>query len=124
LKRSEASNQTRVERFRAFYLGSYLPILGYALRRTSTPDDAADVVAETFLVLWRRLDDVPIEEETRPWLYGIARNVMANGQRAERRRERLTARLGAEPAAGGTGDATPASDLVSKAMQELSPNRS
>ncbi|MDP9331228.1 MAG: sigma-70 family RNA polymerase sigma factor [Actinomycetota bacterium] len=119
--RSEESNQDRVERFRAIYLDNYLPILGYALRRTSTPDDAADVVAETFLVLWRRLDRAPNTPETRPWLYGIARNVMANGQRSERRWTRLTARLRAEPVGGQTGDASPASDVVSKAMQQLSP---
>jgi RNA polymerase sigma-70 factor, ECF subfamily len=117
---SEALNHDRVERFRAIYLRNYLPILGYALRRTSTPDDAADVVAETFLVLWRRLDRAPAAEETRPWLYGIARNVLANRQRSERRWARLAARLRSEPGEDA-GDAGPASDVVSKAMRQLSP---
>ncbi len=68
-------------------------ILGYALRRTGNPEDAADVVAETFLVAWRRLADVPTSEDARPWLYGTARFVLANQDRGTRRRERLTERL-------------------------------
>jgi RNA polymerase sigma-70 factor, ECF subfamily len=119
--RSEASHLDRVERFRAIYLQNYVPVLGYALRRTSTPDDAADVVAETFLVLWRRLDRAPADDETRPWLYGIARKVMANGHRSERRWAHLAARLRAQSVAGDAGDAGPASDIVSRAMGQLSP---
>jgi RNA polymerase sigma factor (sigma-70 family) len=61
-------------------------ITGYALRRAASPEDAADVVAETFLVAWRRLGEVPVDEEARLWLYGVARRVLANQHRAERRR--------------------------------------
>lgn len=43
-----------------------------------TPKDAADAVAETFLVAWRRLPEVPSGEEARPWLYGVARRTLAN----------------------------------------------
>jgi hypothetical protein len=48
-------------------------VLAYALRRAS-PDDAADAVADTFLVAWRRLAEVPAEPEARLWLYGVARS--------------------------------------------------
>ena len=68
-------------------------ILGYALRRTRDPEDAADVVAETFLVAWRRLGEVPLDGEARLWLYGTARHVLANHDRGARRRDRLTERL-------------------------------
>jgi len=68
-------------------------ILGYALRRTRDPEDAADVVAETFLVAWRRLGEVPLDGEARLWLYGTARHVLANHARGARRRDRLTERL-------------------------------
>ena len=68
-------------------------ILGYALRRTRDPEDAADVVAETFLVAWRRLGEVPFDGEARLWLYGTARHVLANHDRGARRRDRLTERL-------------------------------
>jgi RNA polymerase sigma factor (sigma-70 family) len=68
-------------------------VLGYALRRTRNPEDAADVVAETFLVAWRRLGDVPLGGEARLWLYGTARRVLANQDRGARRRDRLAERL-------------------------------
>jgi RNA polymerase sigma-70 factor, ECF subfamily len=68
-------------------------ILGYALRRTRNPEDAADVVAETFLVAWRRLGEVPPGAEARLWLYGTARLVLANQLRGAQRRHRLAERL-------------------------------
>jgi RNA polymerase sigma-70 factor (ECF subfamily) len=68
-------------------------ILGYALRRSRDPEDAADVVAETFLVAWRRLGEVPLDGDARLWLYGTARHVLANHARGARRRDRLTERL-------------------------------
>jgi DNA-directed RNA polymerase specialized sigma24 family protein len=78
----------RRDRFQAMYEANYHRVLGYALRRAA-PEDAADVVAETFLVAWRRLDVVPDGEAARLWLYGTARNVLANQERAARRRDRL-----------------------------------
>lgn len=83
----------REERFRELFNAYYHHVLGYALRRAASRDDAADVVAETFLVAWRRLDDLPSEALTRPWLYGVARRVLANQRRATGRRELLAARL-------------------------------
>lgn len=46
----------RAERFRVLYDGTRPRVLAYALRRTASPEDAADVVAETFAIAWRRLD--------------------------------------------------------------------
>lgn len=68
-------------------------VLAYALRRVEDREDAADVVAETFLIAWRRLGEVPGGEEARLWLYAVARRVIANLQRTERRRTRLGLRL-------------------------------
>jgi RNA polymerase sigma factor (sigma-70 family) len=82
----------RRERFRAIYTANYPFVLGYALRRCPQAEDAADVVAETFLTAWRRLDDVP-RGHSRTWLYGIARRVLANHARGRRRRHRLGERL-------------------------------
>ena len=48
-----------VESFQRLYAAHVDPVLGYALRRVVTPADAADIVAETFLVAWRRRADVP-----------------------------------------------------------------
>jgi RNA polymerase sigma factor (sigma-70 family) len=60
-------------------------VLGYAIRRTSDRAGAEDVVSETFLVVWRRLDDVPKGDEL-PWVLGVARKVLANQRRAAGRR--------------------------------------
>lgn len=68
-------------------------ILAYALRRVEDREDAADVVAETFLIAWRRLAEVPAEAEARLWLYAVAGRVIANLNRSERRRTRLGGRL-------------------------------
>jgi RNA polymerase sigma-70 factor (ECF subfamily) len=80
-------------RFADLYRDHVRELLGYALRRRADSDDAADVVAETFLIAWRRLGDVPLGGEARLWLYGTARNVLANQERSTRRRNRLTERL-------------------------------
>ncbi|GAA3648798.1 RNA polymerase sigma factor [Nonomuraea antimicrobica] len=71
----------RKHRFEAVYRQTYESILGYALRRCESPEDAADVVAETFTIAWRRFDALPPGGEARLWLYGVARNVLANHRR-------------------------------------------
>lgn len=54
------------------------------------------MIAETFLVAWRRLDEVPEGEEARLWLYGVARRALANQRRGEHRRTALAERLRSE----------------------------
>jgi RNA polymerase sigma factor (sigma-70 family) len=86
--------------FRAMYDANFRAVLGYALRRVSAAQDAGDVVADTFLVAWRRRDDVPDDPgEARAWLFATARRVLANHRRGEERRGRLAERLRAEIAA-------------------------
>jgi RNA polymerase sigma-70 factor, ECF subfamily len=51
------------------------------------------VTAETMLIAWRRLPEVPEGTEARLWLYAVARRVLANHRRGEERRERLGMRL-------------------------------
>jgi RNA polymerase sigma factor (sigma-70 family) len=84
------------QRFGRLYREHAREILGYALRRCGDAEDAADVVAETFLAAWRRLAEVPLDEEGRLWLYGTARFVLSNQNRGERRRNRLTEQLRVE----------------------------
>ncbi|MFF0374044.1 RNA polymerase sigma factor [Actinoplanes missouriensis] len=81
------------ERFRRVYAVNFEALLGYALRRVEQPEDASDVVAETFLVAWRRHAELPPDDEVRLWLYGVARRVLANHHRGGTRRERLGERL-------------------------------
>jgi RNA polymerase sigma-70 factor (ECF subfamily) len=70
-------------------------VLRYARRRVA-PADVDDVVAETFVVAWRRLDDAP--SFPLPWLFAIARGVAANARRSDQRREALQVRLVQQPA--------------------------
>lgn len=82
-----------VDRFDAIYRAHSRAVLRYAARRTD-PEAAGDIVAETFLVAWRRLDDVPTDlGQAEPWLYAVARRVIANAERSSRRAERVRARL-------------------------------
>lgn len=74
------------EQFRALYEAHYAQVLAYALRRIAQPY-AQDVVAETFLVAWRRIHGIPTEPL--PWLYTLARNALANQHRTLRRQDRL-----------------------------------
>ena len=67
------------------------------LRRRATPEVAEDALADTLLVLWRRLDAVPeAAGEALPWAYAVARRCLANHQRAGRRHLRLVGRLGGQ----------------------------
>ena len=81
------------EEFAAVYATTYRGLLGYALRRCDTPEDAADVVAETFTIAWRRAADVPSGDAARLWLYGVARRVIANHRRGVQRHADKTAAL-------------------------------
>jgi RNA polymerase sigma factor (sigma-70 family) len=82
-------NDDRTARFEALYATTFTRILGYAVRRCGSPDDAADVVAETFAIAWRRFDTVPAGDEARLWLYRVAANVLANQRRGVLRRQGL-----------------------------------
>jgi RNA polymerase sigma-70 factor (ECF subfamily) len=81
---------TRDERFEVLFRENYLPVRRYALRRTSR-EATNDVVADTFLVAWRRLDDVP--SDALPWLIAVARRVLANQRRSAVRGAALEQRV-------------------------------
>jgi len=83
--------ENRRERFDLLYHAYSGRVLGYAIHRGMSIDEAEDVVAETFLVCWRRLDDMP--REPLPWLLGVARKTLANRRRSNRRRDALHERL-------------------------------
>jgi RNA polymerase sigma-70 factor, ECF subfamily len=86
-----SSGDDRFEQLYARYFGD---VLAYALRRTPQAV-AQDVAAETFVVAYRRLGDVPAEPL--PWLLGVARKALANQRRSMRRQRALTERLAAQP---------------------------
>ncbi|HEU0130248.1 MAG TPA: RNA polymerase sigma factor [Mycobacteriales bacterium] len=111
----------RRELFESAYRALYVPVCGYAARRLADPQDAAEVVAETFLTLWRRFDDAPAGDQLRPWVYGVARRTLANHRRGERRRTALTERLAADLAVLGEAVPAPEPDgSVTRAFAALS----
>jgi RNA polymerase sigma factor (sigma-70 family) len=108
-----------VERqFRLLFDCYYRRVLAYALRRESNRTAAEDVVAETFLVAWRRIGDVPAGDDALPWLLGVARRVLANARRTDARRDRLLARLRQEPMVEVT-EAVDAAPLASDARAQI-----
>ena len=93
----------REEQFRRLYQHWGRQLLAYAVRRTVCREDAADVVAETFAIAWRRFDVVPEGDGALPWLYATARRVAANFRRAARTRSCLVERAGTEQRPGFPG---------------------
>jgi len=87
-------------RFELLYAKHAPAVKAYALRRADA-STADDVVAEAFLVCWRRFDEVP--PDPLPWLLGVARRVLSTQRRGERRRGALQDRL-TETAAGSSAD--------------------
>jgi RNA polymerase sigma-70 factor (ECF subfamily) len=80
----------RRSRFEALFERHHDAVRSYVVRR-SAGVGVEDIVADTFLIAWRRLDDVP--EPALPWLLGVARRVLADQRRAVRRRRSLIRRL-------------------------------
>ncbi|MEV0595798.1 RNA polymerase sigma factor [Nonomuraea cavernae] len=86
------------DRFEAVYRATYDQITAYAGRRCDSPQDAADVVAETFTIIWRKIDQLPAGAEARLWVYGVARNVLADHRRSALRHRARHRELNAEMA--------------------------
>ena len=91
----DEDHQQRELRFRRLYEANFSPVQAYAVNRLARSDDVADVVAEVFMVAWRRLADVPPPPHDRFWLYGTARRVIAKRYRSASRRHNLLGRLAA-----------------------------
>jgi RNA polymerase sigma factor (sigma-70 family) len=78
------------EEFTALFHRHYRSVLAFVSRRTDQAR-AHDVVAETFATAWRHFRRLPAEPL--PWLYRVARNSLANEDRAARRQVRLAERI-------------------------------
>lgn len=108
--RSSSSAPDRERTFRSLYAVVHPDVLRFVERRVH-PDHAEDVVADAFLVVWRRLDEMPrVEDDTRAWIFGIARNLVMNEHRGVQRRQALGVRL-ADDAHAGSLDADLHADL-------------
>jgi RNA polymerase sigma factor (sigma-70 family) len=104
--------------FEDLFARHYWEVRAYVLRRDRS-SSGEDVLAETFLVAWRRLET--IGDDPLPWLFGVARRMLANQRRGDRRRSALTDRLTSLRTAPGSGWGPPAqmSDQLMAAMIAL-----
>ncbi len=87
----ESMHNERRTRFEGVIAEVGEPLRRFLARRTDM-ETAQDVLAESFLVIWRRLEDTP-GDAVLPWCYAVARNCLANEQRSARRQRGLVARI-------------------------------
>lgn len=74
-------------RLRELFSNHHDELLAYCARRVGR-NEAEDVAADVFAVAVRRSDEIDWTT-VRPWLFGIARGVLANRWRSLQRRQRL-----------------------------------
>jgi RNA polymerase sigma factor (sigma-70 family) len=111
-------------RFEVCFATHYARVVAYALRRMPDLAAAEDVASETFLIAWRRFSDAP--PDALPWLLAIARNVIFNQSRSDRRRQQLVVRVATDrtladelPGASGTDDPAVRGATVRAAVARL-----
>lgn len=122
-------------RFELLYAKHAPAVKAYILRR-ARPSVADDLVAEVFVVCWRRFAEIPVDPL--PWLLGVARRVLSTQRRTEQRGAALQERLADtlpglspaqppnEPALAGALARLPEPDrelLLLIVWEELSPAR-
>lgn len=98
------------------------PPVGAYLRRRLYPLVAADLddlVEEVLLIAWRRFDDIPADAQI-PWLIGVARNVLRNAVRKQRRISTLETQLRPAPPDAAAEDYVIADQSIREALGSLS----
>ncbi len=112
--RDRVDKEARLE---ALFRRHYRDVALYVRRRAAEPDLVEDVAAETFLVAWRRLDEVPAN--ARPWLLGVARKTLSTHRRSAGRRRSLVTKLEAAESPANREDQANESG-VAEALMRLS----
>ena len=107
------------ERF-AVLFDRHAPHIYRYLARRAGRQVADDLVAETFLAAFAKRDRYDLgHPDARPWLYGIATNLVGQHRRDEARQYRIQAgRRTAEPEVPGHADRV-AADVTAQAMRTL-----
>ncbi|MEI4273567.1 sigma-70 family RNA polymerase sigma factor [Klenkia sp. LSe6-5] len=104
--------------FEDLYRETQGPVLAYLARRVP-PADAADLMAETYLVAWRRRADLRSASEGRPWLFGVARRLLAEHHRL--RPDAVALDDVGDPAAPADGTSVDHGPAVRAALRTLGP---
>ncbi|ASU80602.1 hypothetical protein CDG81_22630 [Actinopolyspora erythraea] len=97
-----STDQRGVAWFTGVYEGHYDAVRRYLLRRLGEPSTSEELTQEVFVIAWRRRTRAP--EHCLPWLYGIARRVLANDRRASRSRPEAVALPGDDVLRDRRGD--------------------
>lgn len=108
------------ERVSRLYKEVSADLLAFLLRRCPTPNDAADCMAETYRIAWEKRDRIPTDDQARPWLFGIARNVARRERTRDARAEAVTREL-VSVAEGPEMVTGPQDSPAAIALSELSP---
>ncbi|MFG2004078.1 RNA polymerase sigma factor [Spirillospora sp. NPDC048911] len=89
-----AWSRSEPERFAPLF-HRHAPLIHRYIARRLSADAADDLMAETFLIAFRRRHRYDLDRaDARPWLYGIATNLIARHRAAEVRKYRLLERVG------------------------------
>ncbi len=86
--------------FEDLFATTHLEVANYIARRIDVRDDVSDVMADTYLIAWRKRHDSPDRELWRAWVISIARRVCANWRRANSRRQKLVEKVALDAAGG------------------------
>ena len=95
-------------------------VLGYLARRSSA-DEAGDLMADVFEVVWRRRKHLPAPGEEKLWAFGIARNILLNHRRRQRRQQHHETRQLADSIREATQSPTQAEQDLRAALDLLEP---
>ncbi|MGH9131490.1 MAG: RNA polymerase sigma factor [Acidimicrobiales bacterium] len=99
--------------FEDLYSRYFDDVFAYTLVRADV-ELAKEATATTFLVAWRRRNDIP--NDPKPWLLGVARRCLADERRARTRRLALDTRLRASTGQAEAWAWDPAREVVEQAV--------
>jgi RNA polymerase sigma-70 factor, ECF subfamily len=85
--------------FRRLYEANRAAVHAYFTGRTGSPQQAADLMQDVFLRVWRRLEELTglPEDRQRAWIFTVARNLSVDAHRHEQTRASTEQVLAWEP---------------------------
>lgn len=120
IKRSDRPSSDHGERFSLLYKETGEDLLAFLMRRCRTANDAADCMAETYRIAWEKRTRIPVGDDARPWLFGVARNVVRRERTSDERAEAVSREL-ALAAETSSAITSPEDSAAAAALSELSP---